>query len=135
MLSVNRYEKSYIDGCRAKVDATLGAYRKAVAKAAKKDREEFEPLLFNDLVLVLDHLFMHRARGLEGKDGNPVNEVRMLSDSLLNDGGSFTAVKSIKYKPGNSVLKLDFGETIELSEADFVALSEAYFIEIEARFG
>jgi hypothetical protein len=40
------------------------------------------------MVLGLDHYFLHRVRKLEGKDGNPLNEVRVICDSLTdNDGG------------------------------------------------
>jgi len=45
--------------------------------------ETFEPILFNNLVVVLDGYFVYRTRGIEGKDGNPLNEVRMLSHSIF----------------------------------------------------
>jgi hypothetical protein len=73
----------------------------------------FEPLFFGNLVLRLECCcFVHRAGGSEGKDGNPLNEVRMLSNSILQNGGVLTADKTIKYKPETSVLKLKIGERL-----------------------
>jgi hypothetical protein len=53
---------------------------------------------------------VHRARGLEGKDGNPLNEVRMLCDSILQKDGVMTADKTIKFDPAKSVLRLQPGD-------------------------
>jgi hypothetical protein len=43
-------------------------------------------------------------RNKEGKDGNPVNEVRVLSESLVQGDGTLTVPKSIKLDPESSVL-------------------------------
>ena len=39
------------------------------------------------MVLQLEYMFVHRLSGLEGKDGNPLTEVRVLCNSLLFNGG------------------------------------------------
>jgi hypothetical protein len=44
-------------------------------------------------VLLLDHMFVHRLSGAEGKDGNPLNEVRVLVNSLLYNGGKLQITK------------------------------------------
>ena len=129
MLCVNTYTKDYVNSCRSKIEAQLAAYRVLAGAAREKAGDSsasaatFEPLFFNNLVLVLDRLFVHRARGLEGKDGNPLNEVRMLCDSILQKDGVMTA--DIKFDPAKSVLRLQPGDEIRLSEADFVRLSNA----------
>ena len=135
MLGVKTYEPDYIDRCRAAVKRHVTAYR-ALVKAAGDDRAaaKFEPLFFNDLVLVIDTQFAHRLRGVEGKDGNPVNEVTMLRDSLLQNEGLFTENSTIKYKPENSVLGLEYGDRIEISEKQFAKLGKAFYAEIEGRF-
>ena len=135
MLSINQYPKDYIAACRDKMEAQLAAYRKLIKTADAKSVDAFAPHFFNHLVLVLETNFVHRARGREGKDGNPLNEVRMLAASLLQHDGVLTADKTIKYLPEESVLKLELGQNIKLTEAAFVTLSRAFFTEIEAKFG
>jgi hypothetical protein len=135
MLGVSTYEQSYIDACRARTEAQLEAYR-ALAKAAKSKAavEAFAPTFFNNAVLALDHCFMHRLRTKEGKDGNPANEVRVLSNSLMENGGRLAPDKTIKLKAETSVLGLEPGDEIALSEDDFARLANAFYAEIEAKF-
>src|SRR5437016_14500540 len=78
--------------------------------------EAFEARFFNDQVLLLDYMFVHRLTGIEGKDGNPLNEVRVLCNSILPNQGKLQVDKlpgwpnsagaSIKLPPEKSVLKL-----------------------------
>lgn len=141
MLGMKTYAKEYIDACRTRVDADLRAYRKQVGKAPTKD---FEARFFNAQVLLLDHMFVHRLAGIEGKDGNPLNEVRVLCNSLLFNHGKLqtdklpgwpnSAGSSVKLLPEKSVLGLKVGDDIKLSEADFVRLSKAFFAEIEKKY-
>jgi hypothetical protein len=141
MLAVKTYPQDYIDDCRAKMDAQLDAYKALVAAVGKTKApagraavETFEPLFFNNLVLVLDAYFMHRTRAIEGKDGNPLNEVRMLCTSILQNKGVLAIDKTIKYRPEASVSKLDIGDEIRVDQAQFQALYEAFFAELERRF-
>ena len=141
MLGMKTYTQDYIDACRARVDADLRAYRKQVGKAPSK---EFEVRFFNDQVLLLDYMFVHRLSGIEGRDGNPLNEVRVLCNSILLNQGKLqvdklpgwpnSAVSSLKLPPEKSVLKLRVGDDVKLSEADFVRLSKAFFAEVEKRY-
>jgi hypothetical protein len=94
----------------------------------------FEPVFFNNLVLMLDSLFVHRSRMLELKDGNPLNEVRLICQSLLTNNAKLSADKTIKLNPDKSILKHRVGDEIRLAEADFVRLSQAFFAEIERKF-
>ena len=41
---------------------------------------------------------------------------------------------TIKHKPATSILKLQIGDAIKLSQPDFVRLFKGFFAEIEARF-
>lgn len=143
MLSRNSYTQEYIDQCRARVAAQVAAFKKLVAAARKRGTsdaslgaalESFEPVFFNSMVLALEGSFVHRGRTIEGKDGNPLNEVRMLCTSMLEHDGRMTADRSIKLDPSTSVLHHQFGDEIRLSQADFVALSDAFFAEIERKY-
>ena len=141
MLGMKVYTQEYIDACRARVEADLRAYRKQVGQAPSK---AFEARFFNDQVLLLDYMFVHRLSGLEGKDGNPLNEVRVLCNSILYNQGKLqvdklpgwpnSAVSSITLPPEKSVLKLKPGDDVKLSEAGFVRLSQAFFEELEKRY-
>jgi hypothetical protein len=141
MLGVKSYSQEYIDACRAKVAAQVAAYD-ALARAAKKAKaaplgsamDAFEPVFFNNMVLVLDSFFTHRLRGMEGKDGNPLNEVRVIQSSLVENDGRLAADTTIKLKAASSVLGYELGDEIQLEEADFTRLAEAYFTEIEKRY-
>lgn len=66
-----------------------------------------------------------------GKDGKPLNEVEMLTDSLMNNNGILRDSNVIKLIPEQSVTKLRIGEPISLSEAPFERLAAAFFAEIE----
>jgi hypothetical protein len=95
MLSVTKYDQDYIDTCRARMDAD------AVRVAS-------EPVLYGTLVLALDNMFCHRARGKEPK-GGALKKVRELCPEIIS------------------------GEVTPDADA-FARLSEAFFAEIEANF-
>jgi hypothetical protein len=144
MLGRKNYTPDEIDQGKAALDQQVAAYKK-LAKAvpsATTDKkvgsafEAFEALFFNNLTLVLDRYFVHRLSGAnyEGKDGNPLNEVRIICDSLMNNNGILRADKQINLTPERSVVKLHVGDPISLTEADFERLSAAFFAELERRF-
>ena len=135
MLGISQYPKVYIENCRTMMREQLSAYR-AMAKTAKAGPTvtRFETQLMNHLILALDRYFVHRLRGKELKDGNPLNEVRMLCTSLLENGGVFTADPTIKYSADRSELKLRIGDRVALTEGQFEKLAEAFFADLEAKF-
>ena len=73
-----------------------------------------------------------------------LNEVRVLCNSLLLNDGKLPIDKlpgwpnsaggSMKLSPEKSVPKLEVGDDVKLSEADFVRLCNAFFAEIEKRY-
>ena len=144
MLCVNSYKEDYIDECRSRMEAQLTAYKVLIATAREKTGtrnsvfdsavDSFEPLFFSSLVVVLDGCFVHRGRAQEGKDGNPLNEVRMMCNSILHNHNVLAADNTIKYNPAKSILGLPIGAKIKLTESEFVRLSTAFFAEIEAKF-
>src|SRR6266581_544898 len=139
MLGMKSYSKEYIAACRSKIDSDLAAYGRL--PEAVKRVDGFESTFFNNLVLILDYLFVHRLASIDGKDGNPLNEVRVLSDSMLSNDNTMTSGtvgkssqmrfnKAIKLTPETSVLKYTVGDEIKLNEADFVLLFNAFFAEL-----
>ena len=147
MLSVSSYSQAYVDECRAKLDVQLSAYKNLVTVATDPSRAneiseaklesaiaEFEPLFFNNMVLMMDTYFTNRSRTMEKKDGNPLNEVRVICNSLLNNDGMMAADKTIKLDPTRSLLKFHVGDKIKLNEDRFARLSKAFFAEIETKY-
>jgi hypothetical protein len=138
MLAVTTYPAAYIDECRLRMETQLATYEALVAALEAGPSSPavgpFEPLFLGHLTLALDQYFVHRTRAIEGKDGNPLNEVRMLCNSILRGQNVFTADKSIKYKPEESVLGYNVGDQITLDLTGFRRLSAAFFDEIEKRF-
>jgi hypothetical protein len=132
MLGVKVYKRDYIEACRSKVTSDVAAYKKLPAAARKSG--DFESAFFNNMVLVLDHLFVHRLRTVEGKDGNALNEVRVLGDSLMEHNGVMTIDKAIKLSPDKSVMGYAAGDKIALDEKAFSQLADAYFAEIKRKF-
>src|SRR6266699_6258698 len=138
---MKKYSEDYNAACRARVDGDLRAYRKQVGNAPSK---EFEARFFNDQVLLLDYMFVHRFSGIEGRDGNPLNEVRILCNSILLNKGKLqvdklpgwpnSAVSGLKLPPEKSLLKIQVGDEVRLTEADFVRLYKAFFAEIEKKY-
>jgi hypothetical protein len=105
MLGRKNYTQEEFDHAKTAVDQQLAAYKKlvkAIDSATSDPRvasalEAFEPLFCNNMTLALDRYFVHRLRIVAGKDGNPPNEVELISDSLMNNDGVLR---------GNNVIKL-----------------------------
>ncbi len=142
MLSIAHYDQAYIDACREKVNRQLDAFDElAAAAAASGDARvqgalaAFAPRFCNHMLLALDDYFCHRARGKEGKDGNPLNEVRVLATSIMSLGGVLTPDTTIKLDPSRTVLTHAAGDDIALSVADVRLLSTAFFTEVETKYG
>jgi hypothetical protein len=131
MLGRNSYTREELDNARTALDRQLAAYRALADRPALAD---FEPLFFNNMTLVLDRLFVHRIRSVSGKDGNPLNEVELLTESLMSNNGVFQGNNVIKYVPEKSVVGLTPGDRIRLTAEQFEQLCRAFLDELERRF-
>lgn len=128
MLSEKSYDKDYVRACRAKVKATLDAYGKIEAP------DTFSRGFLGHMILALDHYFLHRMRGAEGKDGNPLNEVRMLCSAIKHSDGVMAADSTIRYDADRAVLGARIGEPVTFRADDVARLAGAFFDAIEARY-
>lgn len=135
MLCVNQYPRAFVDACRRRVDRQLSSYDALVARV-KDDAviQAFEKDFFDNLVLALDNSFCHRSRGMEKKDGNPLNELRMLSNSIVDNGGVLREDRTIRYDPSRSILGFAVGDEIRLTRDEFASLSRAFLDEIERKY-
>lgn len=142
MLGRKSYTQDELDHARSAVTEQVAAYKKLVKaiEATPADPrvtaalEAFEPLFFNNLVLVLDRYFVHRLRGTTGKDGNPLNEVELLTESLMNNDGVLRGNNVVRFIPEQSVLGLNIGDRIRLRRAQFERLAKSFYTEIERKF-
>ena len=133
MLGRANYSLDFIMACRKRAEKQLKLYD-ALAKKAGKEIDAFAPEFFNTMVLALDHYFMHRLRGKEGKDGNPLNEVRMIAASLLENDGVMTKDNSIKYDAARSITGIAVGKKIVIDRERFEALADGFFDAIAEKF-
>jgi hypothetical protein len=132
MLCMTHYTREHIEACRAQVNAQVDAFKALAATGA--DTSAIEAAHFNNMVIFLETCFTHRSRAKEGKDGNPLNEVRVLSSSLTGNFGRLAVDKVIKWKPETTVLGYAAGDEISVRAADFERLAKGYFAELEAKY-
>jgi len=130
MLGRSSYTADEIAAARKAVKDQLAAF-----VSANSTDPEFENVYFNNMVLALDRYFVHRVRAVSGKDGNPLNEVELISDSLMANNAILRGNKVITYRPEVSVLNIEIGSEIRVTQADFEQLSTAFLEQIDTRFG
>jgi hypothetical protein len=140
MLGRKNYEPEELATAKATIDKPLVSYRKlskAVSASgdtkAEQALEEFEAGFFNALLLAVDRPFVHRLRVVTGKDGNALNELELLVDSLMA-GGEFRGNNVIRYDSADAVLGLEPGDRIVLNRAKFERVYKAFLGEIESKF-
>ena len=141
MLGRKDYTKDELANATKTVNETVAAYKK-LAKAveasgdakAKAALQAFEPIVFNDLTLTLDRLFVHRIRSVSGKDNNPLNEVELLTEALLDHAGVLTSNNVLTYVPEESVTGLKPGDKVQLTAEEFERLAKAFLADIKAKF-
>ncbi len=113
MLSVSAYPQSYIDQARARIASQVAVFSGLTSAVRAEPRtaragvgsalDELEPEYFANLVIALDSHFVHRSRGQERKDGNAMNEVRVLVSSIQYHDSILTPEKGIRLDPARSV--------------------------------
>ena len=144
MLGLNDDEQDYIDACRSRIESQIAVFYE-VSQSARDHGdadvsglegalESLEYEYFNNMLIVLDGYFVHRLRGVEGKDGNALNEVRVMTRSLMENGGTMMADPTIPLDPARSVLRLEVGAPVTLTLQQYRRISDAFLREIESRF-
>jgi hypothetical protein len=134
MLSIASYKKDYVETVRGRIGESLRAFEALREGVGAEAVAEIEGPYFANLVLALDHYFDHRARGQEGKDGNALNELRMMCNSLMHGDGKLLGDSQIKLDAKKSALGIAVGEPIMIGHAGFARLAEAVFAEIQRRY-
>lgn len=138
MRDVTTYSQRHVAAARADFAAQLQSYRDLIAAASKASGMSlaridgalaaFEPGYFNSLLVALDARFVQRRHA---GGGNPLDEVRVLVDSLTVNGGVLAVDEDVAYDPAKSVLRFDPGDHIALNADDFEAIAAAFLAAIE----
>ena len=123
MLLRTGYDRHYVAGCRESVGAAAAELRRVGAGSAA----------WNQLVPALDRWFSLRNPKVEGRDGNPINEVRVLAESVTEHGSVIAVPRGIKLDPESSVLGFEEGEEITLDGDAFERLFDAFLAEVEEK--
>ena len=134
MFGRNSYPAAQIAACRKDMAEMAGAWRAVAARSEPKAREEAEVQVFNQMVVALEGWFVHRPRGVEGKDGNPLNEVRLLALGVTERNGWFPEDGTIRWRPEASITGYAPGDRIRLDERTFSRLAGAYLEAVSASF-
>jgi hypothetical protein len=135
MPTVNYYPPSYIASCRTRFENQLTAYTQLVEGSSAPNVTEFERKYCRAMLLALDNCFSTRSRVSEGFDGNALNEVRVLCQSIMTNRGVVKMDPEIRLMPGESVLGLAAGDDVHLTVRDFARLSAAFFDAISQTYG
>jgi uncharacterized protein (UPF0548 family) len=123
MLLRTGYDRHYVANCRESVGAAVEELRRVGAGSAA----------WNQLVPALDRWFAIRNPKVEGRDGNPINEVRAIAESVTEHGSVMAVPKGIKLSEEGSVLGFLDGEEISLDGDSFERLFDAFLAEVEAK--
>ena len=124
MLVRTGYDRHYVAACRESVGAAVEELRRVGAGSAA----------WNQLLPALDRWFELRNPKLEGREGNPLNEVRVLATSVTGHGSVVAIPRGIKLDPETSVLGFEEGEEISLDGDSFERLFDAFLAEVEEKF-
>ena len=124
MLLRTGYDRHYVATCRESVGAAVEELRRVQAGSAA----------WNQLVPALDRWFGIRNPRVEGRDGNPINEVRVIAESVTEHGSVIVVPKGIKLAAETSVLGFEEGEEISLDGDAFERLFDAFLAEVEEKF-
>ncbi|MDR0922272.1 MAG: hypothetical protein LBM95_07820 [Lactobacillales bacterium] len=128
MWATKSYPTSYVEKIQKHFEQQLSEFQ------TFSTDKKLEATFFENATIALEYAFVHRMRTVEGKNGNPLNELRMLAQSFLANDGIFTEDTLYKYAAEKSVLGYRYGEVIQLSAEDFELLLRRVIEEILVKF-
>ncbi|MGB9011884.1 MAG: hypothetical protein WCB95_03350 [Aeromicrobium sp.] len=118
------YPQEYVDYCQQQIESQISEMRDMPPVPTA-----FAQRMAAHLVIVMDACFSQRVRGVDGPDGNPLDEVRVLSHSLMQ-GSTVLEDSSVTWEPAKLVLGLEIDDEIALSVKDVDRLQQAFFAEM-----
>ena len=134
MLARTSYDPSQIATARAAFAEMVEGWRSIAARSEARARAAAEAQVFAQMLVALEGWFVHRARAQEGKDGNVLNEVRLLALGVTENGGRFPEPGAVRWRHEQSLTGLRPGDPIRMTEALFSKLAEAFLAAMAERF-
>ncbi len=128
MLGRKTYPREYIARCQRDIEAQIAEFNDLPPVTST-----FASRLAGHLVIVMDACFVNRLRATEGKDGNALNEVRLLAQSLMY-GEAVVDDSTVTWNTEDMVLGLTKGDDLELSISDVDKLQRAFFVAMLDRY-
>ena len=128
MLGRQNYPREYIERCQLDIATQIAEFREMPPVSAS-----FAQRLAGHLVIVMDACFTYRARDVVGKDGNPLNEVRVLAQSWMY-GTTVVEDSTVKWDTEKMVLGLSKGDDIVLTMGHVDHLQRAFFAELTEKY-
>ena len=86
------------------------------------------------MAVALEGWFAHRLRGAEGKDGNPMQEVRRLALVVTPNASCFPTDHSLKWRAEASITGYHPGAILKLSAPVVSRLAAACLHTVQAKF-
>ena len=141
---MKEYDGDYIDACRSRVETQTAMFRE-VAQAARDHGdadvsglegalESLESEYFNNMLLVLEGYFVHRLRGVEGKDGNAPQRGARAGPVAHGERRHRHGGRPDRPRPGAERPRTARREPVRLTLQQYTRLSNAFFRELERRF-
>jgi len=91
-------------------------------------------VFFNNMTLVLERYFVRRVRIVIGKECNPLSEVELICDPLMNNVGILCGNTVIKYIPDQSIVKPNIGDQIHLTAEELDLALSSVLCRVAGRF-
>ena len=117
MLARTSYDPSQIATARAAFAEMVEGWRSIAARSEARARAAAEEQVFAQMLVALEGWFVHRARAQEGKDGNALNEVRLLALGVTQNSGRFPEPGPVCWRPEQSLTGLRPGDPIRIRPA------------------
>lgn len=144
MSATRGYDQDYLDACQSRSEAQVAMWREVAAAARDHGDADISGLdsalafleseYFNNMLLVLELSFADRPEEPGRHDGSALDEVRLLARSIMEGGGTVLGDPALAVDPAHSVLGLAAGDSVSLTQEQYVRLANAFFHEAERSF-
>lgn len=140
MFNESQITPAYVASCRERINAQIECYNQLIAtakdeyttnEALDETIANFEPVFFNNLLLVMESYFDLKAQPDSQHLPGALQEVRLLCSAIRHNHNQLGNGYTTAVDPEQMVLKLAPGSTIRLNETNFITLANAYLNEME----